>query len=100
MFAEGLLMGKEFASKCFIYDGNSGRVLIVLSCELSPTQKRNLHRRKIILAHHLPHGDVLRRSFFLLSRQQKIIEPIVVRDQLDAPECGRTYAGEMIEPVK
>src|SRR6185295_9296665 len=91
---------EELAYECLIDDPNFRRMIIVLCRKAAPTQQGNLHRGKIIFAHRLPHGFVTLGGLFSFARQQKTIEPIVIRNEWHLRERGRVYAGNIVQPRK
>ena len=98
VLAEHLIAGEERASEGLIDDGDFGGTLDILRRETASGQERDFHRRKIVLAHHLPHGVVLRGSVFDLAGQQDVIEPIVIRDERDAPKRRGAHARQSVQP--
>ena len=84
--------------KGLVDDCDFGRNLIILRREAASVQQRDPHRRKIVLAHRLPHRVAFDGSLRSLAGEQEVVEPIVIRDERDFPECGRAYAGQVIQP--
>src|SRR6476661_4376287 len=61
-FAKNLFIRKELPLERLINDGYRWRMAVIPFRELAPTQKVNLHRRKIVLTNHLSHCVVLGRG--------------------------------------
>ena len=100
VLAKHVFVGKKLVLESLIDDGYRGSVRVVLRGELPSPQERDFHRGEIVFADHLPHSFVLRRGGDCFARQQEIVKPIVVRDELDARERCRAHLRHLVQTLE
>src|SRR5689334_14563328 len=98
--AQAVAVVKELTQESLINNGDGRGMAVVLWGEFASLNERDLHRAEIIFPHHLPHRFVFRRSRGCFAGQQKVVEPIVIRQELDARERYGTYARQVVQPLK
>src|SRR5204862_1175384 len=100
VFAQNGVVREELALECLIDDTDPGSVRGVLRGETTSAEQRDLDRREIVFANHLPVGDVLSAALFRFSRQENSGVVPVVRNKRDAPKGGRAHARQVVQTFK